>query len=316
MRITAVSLARFAEARLAGGNRSPDTPGHARTRSNRRLRPHQRRRRPRRHLAVVRERLQHLLGPRRRVDRQQDHGLPAGVDRRMEGALRDPDRLPRADREGRPVVDHLVAGPREHVEDLVGVRVVVALVALAGEQHHVHKRDARIGDVVVGHERLDDAPVERVRRQLGGIDQLRWHHTSPQALAASALKRRMFSVIATSVGSRSIDDAPKKPTIPSVRSSTYWASSGSASGPPWQSTITSSRTRMAASRMAWISAAQSSSVFAVTAPIVPFVVRPMCGTSTSAPASVMATALSGSNTYGAVNRPSDDASRIMSTSRP
>ena len=31
MRITAVSLARFAEARLAGGNRSPDTPGHAAT---------------------------------------------------------------------------------------------------------------------------------------------------------------------------------------------------------------------------------------------------------------------------------------------
>jgi hypothetical protein len=30
----------------------------------------------------------------------------------------------------------------------------------------------------------------------------------------------MFSVIATSVGSRSIDDAPKNPTIPSVCSIT------------------------------------------------------------------------------------------------
>ena len=34
------------------------------------------------------------------------------------------------------------------------------------------------------------------------------------------LNRFMFSVIATSVGRRSIDEAPKKPTTPSVRSST------------------------------------------------------------------------------------------------
>ena len=34
------------------------------------------------------------------------------------------------------------------------------------------------------------------------------------------LNLRMFSVIATSVGRRSIDEAPKKPTTPSVRSST------------------------------------------------------------------------------------------------
>ncbi len=34
------------------------------------------------------------------------------------------------------------------------------------------------------------------------------------------LKRFMFSVIATSVGSRSMLDAPKKPTTPVVRSST------------------------------------------------------------------------------------------------
>ena len=35
---------------------------------------------------------------------------------------------------------------------------------------------------------------------------------------ASDLKRRMFSVMATSVGSRSIDEAPKKPATPRVRS--------------------------------------------------------------------------------------------------
>ena len=35
-----------------------------------------------------------------------------------------------------------------------------------------------------------------------------------------ALKRFMFSVIATSVGSRSIDEAPKKPSTPVVRAMT------------------------------------------------------------------------------------------------
>ena len=34
------------------------------------------------------------------------------------------------------------------------------------------------------------------------------------------LNRRMFSVIAISVGRRSIEEAPKKPTMPSVRSIT------------------------------------------------------------------------------------------------
>ena len=48
------------------------------------------------------------------------------------------------------------------------------------------------------------------------------------------LKRCMFSVMATSVGSRSMLDAPKKPTTPVVRAMTCAASSGSAIGPPWQ----------------------------------------------------------------------------------
>jgi hypothetical protein len=41
----------------------------------------------------------------------------------------------------------------------------------------------------------------------------------------------MFSVIAISVGSRSMLETLKKPTTPSVCSSTYAASSGSAMGP-------------------------------------------------------------------------------------
>ena len=130
------------------------------------------------------------------------------------------------------------------------------------------------------------------------------------------LNRLMFSVIATSVGSRSIDDAPKKPTTPSVRARTYAASSGSAIGPPWQRTITSGLTSRAASCIAWISGTQSSSVFAVSAPIEPPVVSPMCGTSTSAPASAIATASSTVKTYGAVSRSFSRASRIMSTSSP
>ena len=126
----------------------------------------------------------------------------------------------------------------------------------------------------------------------------------------------MFSVIATSVGSRSMLDAPKKPTTPVVRSSTYAASSGSAIGPPWQRTSTSSRTAFAASHIAWTSSTDSSSVFAVEAPIAPPVVSPMCGTSTSAPASVIATASSGVKTYGAVSRSASCAARIISTSTP
>ena len=45
-------------------------------------------------------------------------------------------------------------------------------------------------------------------------------HHPPPCSTGIALKRRMFSVIATSVGRRSIDEAPKKPTTPSVRAIT------------------------------------------------------------------------------------------------
>ena len=46
------------------------------------------------------------------------------------------------------------------------------------------------------------------------------------------LNRRAFSVIAISVGRRSMLEAPKNPAMPWVRESTYCASSGSAIGPP------------------------------------------------------------------------------------
>lgn len=94
----------------------------------------------------------------------------------------------------------------------------------------------------------------------------------------------------------------------------YAASSGDAIGPPWQSTITSSRTDFAASAQLRTSGTQSASVRAVFAPIVPPVVRPRCATTMSAPASVIAIASASLNTYGVVSRPLRCASRIMSTS--
>ena len=46
-------------------------------------------------------------------------------------------------------------------------------------------------------------------------------------------------------------EAPKKPATPVVCSRMYWASSGSAMGPPWQRTMMSGLTAAAASRIAW-----------------------------------------------------------------
>ena len=99
-------------------------------------------------------------------------------------------------------------------------------------------------------------------------------------------------MIATSVGSRSMLDAPKKPTMPFVFSRTYRTSSGSEIGPPWQSTRMSGFTAFAASASACTRFAASASVSAVFAPMVPFVVSPMCGISTSAPAAAIASASS------------------------
>ena len=64
------------------------------------------------------------------------------------------------------------------------------------------------------------APSKRWPRR-GEWPVLRPHRLrQPYCDGASALKRFMFSVIATSVGRRSIEEAPKKPAMPVVRSST------------------------------------------------------------------------------------------------
>ena len=110
------------------------------------------------------------------------------------------------------------------------------------------------------------------------------------------LKRLMFSVMATSVGRRSMLEAPKKPTMPVVRSRTYWASSGSAIGPPWHRQRMSGLTSRAASPQACTRATASSSEMPEREPMVPPVVRPMCGTRTSAPACAIARASSSSKT--------------------
>ena len=91
-------------------------------------------------------------------------------------------------------------------------------------------------------------------------------------------------------------DAPKKPATPVVRASTNSASSGSAIGPPWHSTMMSFRTARAASCITCTRRADSSSVSAVLAPIDPLVVRPRWATSTSAPALAIALAVSASKT--------------------
>ncbi|CFW08780.1 Uncharacterised protein [Bordetella pertussis] len=67
-------------------------------------------------------------------------------------------------------------------------------------------------------------------------------------------------------------------------------------GPPWHSTITSPRSASAAAAIASMRATQSSSDSAVSAPMLPPVVSPMCATTMSAPAAVIARAWSGSKT--------------------
>src|SRR5579871_2903018 len=193
--------------------------------------------------------------------------------------------------------------------------VAVERMALTGLQRHVHHDELLRAGVRRPTAPPDRAPVELLLLDVGLLHE-RAHACTLLAQTGMDLKRRMFSVIATSVGRRSIDDAPKKPTTPSVRSITNAASSGSAIGPPWHSTRISGFTAFAASCIAWISGTHSSSVLAVDAPIAPPVVSPMCGTSTSAPARAMSAACSGSNTYGAVSRFRSCARRIMSTSRP
>ena len=87
-------------------------------------------------------------------------------------------------------------------------------------------------------------------------------------------------------------------------------------GPPWQRTSMSGRTFFAASAQLSMRGAHSSSVFAVFAPMEPFVVSPMWQTRMSAPASAMATASSSLKTYGVTRRSRSCAALMASTSRP
>ena len=74
--------------------------------------------------------------------------------------------------------------------------------------------------VLVGAPRMPALPQSNVV----GLDLVLQHeaarHVSSPSSTGMDLKRRMFSVIAVSVGSRSIDEAPKKPTMPVVRAIT------------------------------------------------------------------------------------------------
>ena len=136
----------------------------------------------------------------------------------------------------------------------------------------------------------------------GGVDQL----DGTELYGVSSLKRRMFSVIATSVGRRSMLEAPKKPTMPAraVEDVLRVLGLGDRAAVAEHEHVGVDRARRRRASPGSRST-HSSSVCAVCAPIVPFVVRPMCGTSTSAPARGHRRGLRRrSKTYGAVSRPS------------
>jgi hypothetical protein len=83
------------------------------------------------------------------------------------------------------------------------------------------------------------------------------------------LKSRVIDVIASSTGSRSMLEAPKKPWIPATLSRMYFASLGAAIGPPWHNTMISLLIFVAASRIFCISITQSSRLLPDFAPIEP-----------------------------------------------
>src|SRR5690625_4925834 len=119
----------------------------------------------------------------------------------------------------------------------------------------------------------------------------------------SSVNERACASIARSVARRSTLEASKNPAIPFVFSKIYCTSSVSARGPPWHSTITSSRLYWAPSCSSCIRPPHSSCLGAPSAltPIEPLTVVFICATSTSAPASVILTACSTSKTYGQVS---------------
>src|SRR2546430_9743544 len=202
------------------------------------------------------------------AERGADHDLQAGaLARVVEGGVDDAcleeHRVARPQRRRLPL-DELGHLPLLHDDHLLLARMPVEVVPLSGLERHVH--DHQLRRALVGREApADHAPVEALLPDVGLLHERAAHRGSPWS-TGMALKRRMFSVIATSVGRRSIELAPKKPTTPSVRASTYAASSGSAIGPPWQRQRMSGSTSAAASRSAWTRSTASSSVLAVCAP--------------------------------------------------
>ena len=89
----------------------------------------------------------------------------------------------------------------------------VPFARLEGHVHDDELLGARVGGAAPP---ADRSPVELLLLDVCLLDEGA-HCSSSMGMD---LKRRMFSVIAVSVGSRSIDEAPKKPTTPSVFAST------------------------------------------------------------------------------------------------
>src|SRR4051794_17110327 len=244
--------------------------------------------RPRRLRRDVHEPVPDLAVDRRTENDVQLRRLVGVVERGVHLIGVDEDRVAWPERRRLPVEPLLdLTGPDDDHLLLTGMPVEV--VRLSGLERHVHHDELLRAGTTGRAAPADHAPVEVLAADLGLPDERAHHVPFPVAIA---LKRRMFSVIAVSVGSRSIEDAPKNPTTPSVLSRMYAASSGSEIGPPWHRTRICGLTAAAASRIAWIGGTHSSSVLAVSAPIAPPVVSPLCGTRTSAPASALAAASS------------------------
>ena len=104
---------------------------------------------------------------------------------------------------------------RDDVEDFFGFGVVVAIVAFAGEEDDFAEGEGGVLGLIGADESLDRTPIKGVCREGVGV-YLR--HLYPPA--DICLNFFIFSVMAISVGNRSMLEAPKNPTTPLVCSST------------------------------------------------------------------------------------------------
>src|SRR5437588_11139950 len=142
------------------------------------------------------------------------------VERGMDEVLLDEHRVIRAER-GRLLLE--VLRDRSSLDDdhLLLAWVSVEVVAAARLQRHIHHHQllcARLGIRAPA----DVAPIKLLVLDVGLLDELA-HVSSPSVVVSQTailLKRRMFSVIAASVGRRSMLEAPKKPTTPVARLNT------------------------------------------------------------------------------------------------